>query len=70
MHAAIRKWAIDHFGPDCAPSVTEDADRLVLSISRIEGGIRRQYHLPLTPVEGRAGWFSLQGVTVDMNTVH
>jgi hypothetical protein len=66
--AAIRQWAIDHFGPDCAPSLHEDAAGLVLSISRIEHGTRHSYRLPLEPLGN--GLFRIQGVTVDVNAVH
>jgi hypothetical protein len=67
MHEAILKWATDHFG-HCSPTITEGAGGLVLAISHIEGGIRRQYQVPMEPMGG--GLFKIQGVTVDTNTVH
>jgi hypothetical protein len=66
----LLKWAIEHFGADCSPRIAEGADGMVLSVTNIEHGMRRVYHLPIKPVEGRAGWFSVGGVTVDTNTVH
>jgi hypothetical protein len=67
--AAILKWATEHFGPDCSPSVShEDDGGLVLSVTKIEPGTRRRYHLPLEPLGN--GLFRLQSVTVDTNAVH
>jgi hypothetical protein len=66
--AAILKWATDHFGPDCSPSLShEDDDGLVLSLTKIAHGTHRCYHLPIEPLEN--GWFHIQGVTVDTNRV-
>jgi hypothetical protein len=67
--AGILNWAIEHFGPDCAPTVHDDDTGPILSVSRIKHGKRETYHVPLTPLGG--GLFTIEGsVTVDANAVH
>ena len=67
IHDGIRGWAIAHFG-DCSPIITEAPEGLILSITRIEPGMRHQYDLHLKPLHG--GQIALQSVTVDANSVH
>jgi hypothetical protein len=63
--AALLNWAIDHFGSDCAPRISDKDDHIIVSITNPKTGDR--YHMAVKSIRSR---FFLDTGATTVDRVH